>query len=180
MIKNIFIIFLVLLIIAAYYWNFITQASFSKDVEKTDVLLLQNYFHGSVKGKGIIQDWQKNVVRSFQVTMQGEFSNKKGIIKENFLFDDGEEQYREWHVSFKDNNHFEAQASDFKSVAQGKQINGQLNMKYVYPLNYNNKIYNLNVDDWMYAIDEKTIINKTAMKKFGLSVAYLTIIFTKE
>ena len=39
---------------------------------------------------------------------------------------------------------------------------------------------NLNMDDWMYLVDDDTIINRTSMNKFGLEVGEIVLIMKKK
>ena len=55
-------------------------------------------------------------------------------------------------------------------------------MKYILDLVIDkdtNKKYKVQLDDWMYLIDKKTLINKSEIKKFGITFAKLTIFFHK-
>ena len=38
----------------------------------------------------------------------------------------------------------------------------------------------LNFDDWMYLQDENHLFNKTEMKKLGVTVATVTLFFTRK
>ena len=38
----------------------------------------------------------------------------------------------------------------------------------------------VNFNDWMYRIDDNTIINKAAINKFGFNLAKVTLFFNKK
>jgi len=42
------------------------------------------------------------------------------------------------------------------------------------------KQYEVQMDDWMYQMDERTLINRTSMRKFGVEVGQVTLFFRKE
>jgi oligoribonuclease (3'-5' exoribonuclease) len=42
------------------------------------------------------------------------------------------------------------------------------------------KQYEVQMDDWMYQMDERTLINRTSMSKFGVEVGQVTLFFRKE
>ncbi|MFX5709774.1 DUF3833 family protein, partial [Acinetobacter baumannii] len=44
----------------------------------------------------------------------------------------------------------------------------------------NDKQYEVQMDDWMYQMDERTLINRTSMSKFGVEVGQVTLFFRKE
>jgi Protein of unknown function (DUF3833) len=41
------------------------------------------------------------------------------------------------------------------------------------------KVYNVDFDDWMYLIDDKVMLNKSEMSKFGFRLGEVTLSFTK-
>ena len=38
----------------------------------------------------------------------------------------------------------------------------------------------MSMDDWMYLMDEDTLINRTAMSKFGVEVGQVTLFFRRQ
>ena len=44
----------------------------------------------------------------------------------------------------------------------------------------NGSTWLLNFDDWMYLQDENHLFNKTEMKKLGVTVATVTLFFTRK
>jgi len=40
--------------------------------------------------------------------------------------------------------------------------------------------WHLDMDDWMYLVDEATLLNRTAMSKFGVNVGQVTLAFRKR
>ncbi len=140
---------------------------------------IQQYFSGKTEAYGIMQDRSGKVTRRFSVKMEGVVKNNQLTLQEYFLFDDGEKQERVWVVDMKDANHFTATAGDVVGVAKGKQFGNALQMNYVLRVPYKGTTLDLSVDDWMYLIDEQSLINVSEIKKFGFVVAKLTIGFKK-
>ena len=141
---------------------------------------IREYLNGKIKAWGIVESRSGKIIRRFTVNMNGSWKNNEGILDEYFKFDDGELSERKWKIKFKNNHEFTATADDVIGVAKGKQFGNSLQMKYVLDLKMDNgKSYKVNLDDWMYLIDEKTLINKSKIKKFGINFAYLTIMFQK-
>ena len=52
-------------------------------------------------------------------------------------------------------------------------------MQYVLTIDVDGKKYDIKIDDWMYLIDNKSLINVSDMKKFGFKVGSLAIGFNK-
>jgi len=161
----------------------IFSCSSSKKIEKyannTPKFDILKYFSGKSEAYGILQDRSGEVTRRFTVKMTGKVSGNQLVLQEYFIFDDGEKQERIWTVTVKDENNFTAQAGDVIGTAIGKQYGNAMKMKYVLSIPYKGKNMNVSVDDWMYLIDEKSLVNVSEIKKFGFVVAKLTIGFKK-
>jgi len=41
-------------------------------------------------------------------------------------------------------------------------------------------IYDVQFDDWMYLVDERVMLNKAAMSKFGIRLGEVTLAFNKK
>ena len=42
------------------------------------------------------------------------------------------------------------------------------------------KVWNVDFDDWMFLIDDKIMLNRSAMSKFGFGLGEVTLSFTKR
>ncbi len=144
-------------------------------------LEIKNYLNGNVKAWGILENRSGKITRRFTVDMVGKWQENEGTLDEKFVFDDGEKSSRIWHIKMLDENNFSATAADVVGEAKGKQYGNAIQMQYVLNLEVGKgKHYKVNLDDWMYLLDGKTLVNKSTIKKFGITVARLTIFFVKE
>lgn len=139
----------------------------------------KNFFKGKVKGTGVIFDYMGRQIRSFKVIIDGTVDDNKLTMDEEFDFDDGEKQYRVWKVQFAKNNDFTATAGDVIGDATGRQRGNAVNLKYTLNIPYKDSSINLKMDDFMYMVTEKTILNRTKMKKFGVKVGEVIIFMEK-
>ncbi len=147
----------------------------------TPLLTIQDYFNGPATAEGMLQNWRGKQTRRFSVVMQGTWKNNtEGTLHEEFVFDDGEKQTRDWHLKMLDAHHFTGTAHDVVGVARGEQYGNAIHMNYVLSIPVNGKLMNISIDDWLYAINKQTVINKSTLSKFGLNVGYLTIAFNKK
>lgn len=147
---------------------------------KTPLLKINEYFNGPVEAWGLLKDWRGRVTRRFKVTMVGTWKGEKGLLEEKFYFDDGEKQERTWQVTLKNDQEFTAEAQDSVGEALGVQQGNALQMRYTLRIPYKNSTLDLTLDDWMYLVDEKHLINVSTMKKWGLPVGKIVIGFTKS
>jgi hypothetical protein len=144
-------------------------------------LNIKEYLNGKIKAWGILEDRSGKITRRFTVDMIGTWNGNKGVLEEQFIFDDGEKSSRIWHIELLDDNNFTATAADVVGVAKGQQYGNAIRMSYVLDLEVSKgKRYNVTLDDWMYLLDEKTLINKSSIKKFGITFGKLTIFFKKD
>ena len=146
----------------------------------TPKLDLRTFLNGKTKAWGILEDRNGRITRRFTVEMETTWNENDGTLKEYFTFDDGEKSQRIWKIKYNNNSTFTATANDVVGIAKGKQAGNALQMNYVLDLKVGNKNYHVKLDDWMYQLDEKTLVNKSKIKKFGITFARLTIFFTKQ
>jgi hypothetical protein len=114
------------------------------------------------------------------VELEGTWQDDVGLLAEKFYFNDGEVSYRDWHLTRKDKTQYSGRADDVIGVAVGEQSGFALQWEYQLSVNVNDTDYVFTLDDWMYRIDEYRMFNRTDMKKFGVTVAEITIFFDKE
>ena len=56
----------------------------------------------------------------------------------------------------------------------------QFQWQYTLALPVDGKIYEVQMDDWMYLVDERVMLNKARMRKFGLPLGEVTLSFYKR
>ena len=141
---------------------------------------LKKYFDGSVIARGIIQDYSGKVTRRFCVDIQGSWQNNVGTLAETFYFDDGEVSYRNWQLTKQADTSFIGTAEDVVGEAIGVHQGFAFQLTYQLLLEVDGETYQVSMDDWMYQLDEFRVMNKTAMHKFGVKVADVTLFFDKS
>lgn len=141
---------------------------------------LAEYFNGELTAWGMVQDYQDNVTRRFCVELNGSWQGNKGLLAEKFYFDDGEISYRDWHLTRVADNRYQGNAKDVIGTASGQTSGFAFQWQYVLDVNIDGSNYEFFLDDWMYQIDQYRVFNKTEMKKFGITLAELTIFFDKQ
>jgi hypothetical protein len=65
-------------------------------------------------------------------------------------------------------------------VAQGVAAGNALNWRYTLKLPVDGKVYEVQFDDWMYLMDDRVMLNKAAMSKFGFHLGEVTLSFYKK
>ena len=141
---------------------------------------IREYLNGKLKAFGIIEDFSGKVVSRFTVDLVGTWDGNTGTLKEDFVFEDGKKEQRTWTINVTDDGSITGTAHDVVGESKGKQQGNSFNMTYTLKREIDGKKMEFYMDDWMYLIDDKHLMNKTRMKKFGITVARLTIGFYKE
>lgn len=139
----------------------------------------EEFFNGDIKGWGIVQNWKGQVVRRFDITMNAKWDNKNGTIEEDFFYYDGEEQKRIWSVVKNDDGTYQGSADDILGQAKGVTSGNAINWHYSMDLPVGDKTYRVKFDDWMWQMNDGVLINRSYIKKFGVTVAELTLFLQK-
>ncbi len=144
------------------------------------VLNLPDYFNGVVDGYGIFTDRGGKVVKRFTVVINSSWSGDDGVLDEDFLYSDGTRQKRIWRIKRLPDGRFSGRADDVVGEAQGVQSGNALHWNYTMALPVDGRIIEVQFDDWMYLVDERVMLNKAEMRKFGIRLGEVTLSFTKR
>jgi len=143
-------------------------------------LEVERYFNGTLDAHGMFQKRSGEVVKRFVVVMRCTWDGDTGTLDEDFTYSDGTKQKRVWTLKKVGAGHFTATAPDVIGTAQGTVAGNSLRWQYVLALPVDGKIINVNMDDWMFLIDDKVMLNRTAMSKFGIDLGSVTLSFTRR
>ena len=113
---------------------------------------LAQYFNGTVDGWGMFQDRSGKVVRRFTVRIDAKWDGNRGT----------------------------GTAGDVVGTGQGIQQGNAFNMRYVLRVPWAGRTIDVDMDDWMWRIDDQTVLNRTAMTKFGFRVGEVTLSLRKR
>lgn len=141
---------------------------------------IQDYFNGPISAWGIVQDWRGRVVKRFDIKMVGKWEGDTGTLTEHFQYYDGQTQERIWTIKKLKDQSYEGTASDIIDKAQGKSMGNAAQWSYVMDLEVDQTTYRIRFDDWMWAMNDGVVINRSYLKKFGITVAELIIFMKKQ
>ena len=141
---------------------------------------IKAYFNGPVKAWGVVQDWRGRVVRRFDIDMVGSWNGDVGTLVEHFSYYDGQKQERIWTIKKLSDGQYEGTAADILDKATGKTEGNAVQWNYVMDLPVGDKTYRIRFDDWMWVMNDGVLINRSYLKKFGITVSELTIFMQKQ
>lgn len=140
---------------------------------------LKTYFNGRLIAHGMFQDRSGQVVRRFVVEMTGTWNGNQGVLDERFTYSDGKTERRVWRLIDDGNGRYRGTADDVVGVASGQVSGNAFQWRYTLRLPVDGRVYEVQFDDWMYLIDERVMLNRAEMRKFGIRLGEVTLSFTK-
>ena len=138
------------------------------------------YFEGETRAWGMFQDRFGQVKRRFTVDITGVIEGDRLTLDESFLYDDGETQRRVWVIDRVDEHHFVGRADDVVGEAEGKSYGNALQWHYRLLLQVGERHWRVSFNDWMFLLDEKVLINRAKVSKYGLTIGEVTLFFKKN
>ena len=151
-------------------------ADYANEQPRLDI---RSYFNGPVTAQGIFVDRSGRVVRRFQVQMNCLWQGDEGTLQEFFQYNDGKTQTRVWRMKRQPDGSFAATAGDVIGTARGEQSGNAYNMQYTLALEVDGRTWEMQFDDWMYQLDERTVINRAVMSKFGVRLGEVIVSFAR-
>ncbi len=142
-------------------------------------LILENYLNGKMIAHGLFMDRSGKVKKRFTVILNTVWKEGTGTMSEDFSWSDGTKSQRIWTIVKKSDDLYEGTASDVVGKAIGRTSGNAFHWSYTLQLDVDGSLWNVEFDDWMYLIDDKVMINKATMSKFGFKLGEVLISFTK-
>lgn len=144
------------------------------------VLELRDYFNGTLDAWGMFQDRSGKVVKRFHVVIEARWEGEVGTLDERFTYADGSTQRRVWTITRLGEGRYTGRADDVVGEAIGEAAGNALRWRYVLALPVDDKVYNVNFDDWMFLMDDKVMLNRSLMSKWGFRLGEVTLSFVKR
>ena len=147
---------------------------------ETPVLDLKTYLNGTLDAWGMFQDRSGKVVKRFHVVIEASWQGEVGTLDERFAYSDGSTQRRVWTITRLGPGRYSGRADDVVGEASGEAAGNALRWRYVLALPVDGKVYNVDFDDWMFLMDDKVMLNRSLMSKFGFRLGEVTLSFVKR
>lgn len=145
--------------------------------QEKPVLDLKAYLQGPLTAHGVFTDRSGKVVKRFTVAMTGSWNGDEGVLDERFTYSDGTQQTRVWKLKSLGDGIYEGTADDVVGRALGQARGNALNWRYTLKLPVDGTVYEVQFDDWMFLMDERVMLNKARMSKFGIFLGEVTLAF---
>jgi len=147
--------------------------------QEKPVLDLKTYFNGPLIAHGLFTDRAGKVKRRFTVQLMGRWQGDVGTLEEDFRYSDGKTERRVWTLTALGDGRWRGTAADVVGEAAGEARGNALRWAYTLRLPVDDTTYDVQFDDWMFLMDERVMLNRASMSKFGIHLGDVTLSFTK-
>ena len=140
---------------------------------------LEDFFDGNVIAYGQFQDAFGTVRSRFEVEIKGKFDGQYLEIEENFVYSDKTEMKRKWTLVKLNDSEWQGSAPDVIGVAKGVEVGDIFNWQYQIDLPIGDRFLKVTFDDWMWLFNDKKLLNKAYVQKYGFTIGEVIIFFEK-
>ena len=134
---------------------------------------LRRHLSGPIACEGVIYGPTGRVASRFVADMEATWNGNVGVMTEDFRYDSGATQRREWTLTLGNDGSIRATAPDVIGEGRGMQKGPGVQLKYRIVLPEDSGGHVLETTDWMYLVENGNIINRSQFRKFGIKVAEL-------
>ena len=138
------------------------------------------YFDGTVDAWGQFEDRSGKVVKRFTVEIRGRVQGDRLTLDEDFRYSDGTTQKRVWTVERQPQGRYTGTAGDVIGAASGEAAGNALRWRYVLALEMDGRTWHVDFDDWMFLHDERVMLNRSVMSKYGFRLGEVMIAFRRR
>ena len=143
-------------------------------------LVLENYFHGDLEAWGILVDIFGNIRTQFYVKIKGNWNGEYLELIEDYEYSSGKTDQRIWKIQKIGKNDYIGTANDIDGKVYGKTSGNAFTWEYSLKIPIGKYSVITRMSDWMWLQKNGALINKTKIKKFGITIAHTNIFFIKK
>jgi len=144
------------------------------------VLDLKHYLNGTLDAWGMFQGRSGEVKKRFHVVIDAKWEGDTGVLDEQFKWSDGTTSRRVWTLKRQPDGTYRGTADDVIGEAIGELAGNALRWRYVLKLPVDGKTWHVDFDDWMFLMDDKVMLNRSYMSKWGFNLGEVTLTFVKR
>ncbi len=170
---------LALLAARRFFFSFASQTigDYAETGPKMDI---RDRLSGRLISEGVIFGPDGRATSRFVAVMHGTWDGSRGTLSESFQYSEGGNQERLWHLTMTPGGAFTATADDIVGIGKGEQAGAVAHLTYRIRLPEASGGHVLDATDWLYLMDNGTIVNRSEMRKYGVKVAELVATIRPE
>jgi hypothetical protein len=166
------ILTLALVALHSRYMGFLAQKP-SDLAGKGPAFDMRTHLSGPILCEGVIYGPTGRVASRFVADMEGTWDGNVGTLAEKFRYDSGLTQNRCWTLKLGNDGAIRAEAPDLAGIGSGRVEGPGVVLHYRIKLDPSAGGHELDVTDWMYLMENGTIMNRSQFRKWGIKVAEL-------
>lgn len=140
----------------------------------------EKFFEGRVQSWGVVESRSGNPRSRLRAEIVGRREGSDLVITQDFTFEDGHKEQRVWRLRRIDEHRYDATAKDVKGPAIGYAFGNAFRWQYTLEARPGNFLSRVRMEHWMYLLDDgETMINRVAIRKFGVFIAQTTEVFRR-
>lgn len=148
-------------------------------------LNLEEFFTGDLVAHGQFQDVFGTVRRRFEVAIEGTWDGRTLTLIEDFIYEDGATEQRVWRLEKTGADTWVGTAAGVIGTAIGEERGDTFNWRYMIDLpvpSADGSIETLRVsfDDWMWLLTEDRLLNRAYMKRWGVDIGEVILVFERR
>lgn len=160
-----------LILVKARFASFMAQVP--DDYSDGPMFNMREVFNGPIECEGVIYGPTGRVTSRFEADFSASWDGNIGTVREEFRYDSGNVQHREWKFTLGNDGSMKAEAPDLVGVGTGQQHGSAVQLNYNIKLTDEAGGHVLAVNDWMYMTPNGNVMNRSQFRKFGIKVAEL-------
>ena len=142
---------------------------------------LFGFFEGSVTAWGLVQGRDGELIQRFRVDIEGRVDGDRLTLDETFTYGFGEGvTHRVWTIDRVAPGQYRGQAGDVLETALGQAYGNAFRWTYRMSIPVGGRAFDVRFEDWFWAVDERRIMNRSYLQKFGLDVAEVTLFMERQ
>lgn len=162
---------IVLAFLKRRYASFLAQKP--EDYTEGPTFNLREVFNGPIECEGVIYGPTGRVTSRFEADFVASWDGNIGTVEEEFRYDSGAVQHRQWTFVLGNDGSIRANAPDVVGEGSGVQLGSAVRLNYDIQLTEEAGGHVLSTTDWMYLAPNGNVVNRSQFRKFGVKVAEL-------
>ena len=167
------LVVLILALVIASRRRFGFAAQRSSDYASGPQFDLRRHLSGPIQCEGVIYGPTGRVTSRFVADMQADWQGNTGVMTEKVRYDSGTAQDRIWTLRLGNDGAIHAEAPDVIGTGIGRVEGSAVVLRYRIKLTESAGGHELDVTDWMYLMENGTIMNRSQFSKFGIKLGEL-------
>jgi len=141
-------------------------------------LKLEEFFKGTTHAYGNFKAIN-GTERKFRVLLNGKWDGKTLVLREDFFYDDGEEDVKTWRFTKTSPNTYSGTREDVKGTTTVRVRGSKATFSYTVDIDNGPETNFVRFYDTLTLEDDETLRNTALVSKFGFPVARVAVNFAR-